>query len=64
MPTVEGFRLKIRKIYLYMTKKYRSKKLIDEHFTIISNNCWGGTIYQSYGVKYQTPTIGMFIMPA
>ena len=32
--------------------------------TIISNNCWGGTIYESYGMRKDTPTVGMFIMPS
>ncbi len=31
-------------------------------FTIISNNCWGGNIYQKFGLKYTTPTIGLFIL--
>ena len=35
-----------------------------DEFTIISNNCWGGTIYESYGMRKSTPTVGMFIMPA
>ena len=35
-----------------------------EGFTIISNNCWGGTIYESYGMRKASPTVGMFIMPS
>lgn len=31
------------------------------HFTIISNNCWGGTIYKRFGLKYQTPFVGLFL---
>ncbi len=34
----------------------------NKNFTIISNNCWGGFIYQMFGLKYNTPTIGLFIM--
>jgi uncharacterized protein (DUF1919 family) len=29
--------------------------------TIISNNCWGGDIYQALKLPYNTPFIGMFI---
>ncbi len=62
---IETLRLKFRnKIYLPLTRKNRRKKLRNENFTIISNNCWGGTIYESYGIKKMSPTIGMFIMPA
>lgn len=34
-----------------------------DDFTIISNNCWAGTIYESYGLQKKSPTIGMFILP-
>lgn len=34
--------------------------LKNKSFTIISNNCWGGVIYDIYGLKYQTPTIGLY----
>lgn len=60
----ETFRLKFRNlIYLPLTKNTRRKMLKDEKFTIISNNCWGGTIYESYGIRKMSPTVGMFIMP-
>lgn len=60
--TYEGIRLKIRKLYMHLTAKHRLKQLKNPDFTIISNNCWGGIIYQSYGLKYTSPTIGCFIM--
>ncbi len=62
MPSVEGFRLKLRTFYIDLTKKKRLKKINCQDFTIISNNCWGGLIYQSYGLPYNTPTVGLFIM--
>lgn len=58
----ETIRLKIRKYYIKATYKMRRKKINCEDFTIISNNCWGGMIYQSYGLQYNTPTIGLFFM--
>lgn len=61
----ETFRLKFRNlIWLPRTREWRRKKLDVDAFTIISNNCWGGTIYESYGMRKDSPTIGMFIMPA
>lgn len=61
----ETLRLKFRNdIYLPLTWKWRRKKLTICDFTIISNNCWGGTVYESYGLKKASPTVGMFIMPA
>lgn len=38
------------------------RKLKNTDFTIISNNCWGGFVYQKYGLKYQSPTIGLFFI--
>ncbi len=37
--------------------------LNNKDFTIISNNCWGGYIYDRYGLKYMTPTIGGIFFP-
>ncbi len=61
----ETVRLKIRNgFWLPRTCKQRAKGLKVDDFTIISNNCWGGTIYESYGMRKDTPTVGMFIMPS
>lgn len=41
----------------------RRRKLNARDFTIISNNCWAGTaVYQPFGLKYNTPTVGLFFM--
>lgn len=34
----------------------------NKDFTIISNNCWGGTVYQDLNISYKSPFVGMFIM--
>lgn len=64
MPTLEGIRLRLltypRKSKLIVSR--RIKRLKCNNFTIISNNCWGGMIYESYGLPKQSPTIGMFFM--
>lgn len=38
--------------------KKRSLKCLD--FSIISNNCWGGIIYQEYNLPYNSPTVGLY----
>lgn len=64
MISIETIRLKFRnKVLIPLTAKRRYRKLVTKDFTIISNNCWGGTIYESYGLRKTSPTIGMFIMP-
>lgn len=35
--------------------------LKNRDFTIVSNNCWGGYVYQEFGIKYNTPFIGLFV---
>lgn len=56
---------KIKNAIIKIKTKYRCflerRKLNNKNFCIISNNCWGGFIYQKFGIKYNTPTIGLFI---
>lgn len=63
MPTWEGVRLKVNRFIRTKFADLRRKKLTVTNFTIISNNCWGGTIYESYNLPKQSPTVGLFIMP-
>ena len=48
---------KIRKII----SPIRKIGLKNRDFSIISNNCWGGYVYDTFGLKYNTPTIGLYI---
>lgn len=60
--TVEGLRLNIRKQIIKHTCNSRQKKLKNKNFTIISNNCWGGMVYESFNLPKQSPTVGLFFM--
>ncbi len=46
---------------------YASKEILrhlairNKQVTIISNNCWGGFMYQSCRIKYNTPFIGLYM---
>ena len=62
MPTYEGLRLKILKYWRVGLANHRKKQLKFTDFTIISNNCWGGMIYESYNLPKESPTVGMFFM--
>lgn len=56
------FKSKIKSIYhkfLNLTKIYRRIGLKNKDFTIISNNCTVGYIYQYFGLPYRTPTEGI-----
>lgn len=62
MPTYEGLRLKVLKYWRVGLADWRKKQLKFTDFTIISNNCWGGMIYESYNLPKESPTVGMFFM--
>ena len=56
--TFESIRLEIQKYQRKFLAGQRRKMLKNTQFTILSNNCWGGMIYESYGLPNQTPTAG------
>lgn len=58
--TYEGIRLRILKIKRKLFANIRQQKINKKDFTIISNNCWGGMIYESYNLPKQSPTVGMY----
>lgn len=60
MLNVESINLRINKFIRCHFSNMRKKKIKNTNFTIISNNCWGGMIYESYALKKQTPTVGLF----
>lgn len=52
MDTTRGIKNMLAKVHHALLKS--------DDFTIISNNCWGGIIYKYFGMKFQSPTIGMY----
>lgn len=58
---------KIRRVFLHITDKiksyFRRSRLKNKHFTIISNNCFGGTVYEFFNLVKQSPTVGLFMFP-
>lgn len=51
----------VRRKVTYLLSFWRRRKLVNRSFTIISNNCWGGFIYQRYNLPYKSPFLGLFI---
>lgn len=40
----------------------RKRQFLRTDFCLISNNCWGAMhFYQRFGLKYNTPTVGLYI---
>lgn len=53
----------LRKLKKWMNRRikaFRCVGLKGKDFSIIANNCTGGYVYQYFGLKYNTPTIGCF----
>ena len=53
-----------RKIVQYGKKYYTyqdQKRLHNHQFVIISNNCFGGQVYQWLGKTYNTPFVGLYL---
>ncbi|MBQ7170770.1 MAG: DUF1919 domain-containing protein [Clostridia bacterium] len=43
-------------------QKRRQARLKTKDFSILCNNCWGGFLYQFFGLPYRTPTVGLFFL--
>lgn len=52
---------KIKKIIKSILQFIRRIKLKNRNVSIISNNCWGAFVYQRFGIKYNSPFIGLFL---
>lgn len=59
MLTKAQLKRRIKKLAAYFYRWF----LRNDNFSIISNNCWGGVIYDRYALQYLTPTIGLWIPP-
>lgn len=42
---------------------FNRKNLNNTDFTIISNNCWAGIVYEHYYMSKNTPTVGTYFFP-
>lgn len=50
-----------KRIVYSITKSNMRKRLKNTDFSIISDNCWGGRVYEELGLPYRTPFIGLYI---
>jgi uncharacterized protein (DUF1919 family) len=58
---VDALRLHKQKTVDRLLRQFRLKKLRNKNFSVICNNCTAGMgIYQKLGLRYTTPTIGLF----
>lgn len=53
----------VHRIQKYTNKyigKLRLTNLKSKSFTVISNNCWAGSVYRYYNLPYNSPTVGLY----
>lgn len=59
----EFINIHYKNLIRHIFANFRKSKLNKEKFTIISNNCWGGMVYESVNLIKQSPTVGLYILP-
>lgn len=57
---IKSIKEKLRDVFVNNNSK---KMLKNKSFTIISSNCNGGFLYHDLGIKFNSPTINLFIYP-
>lgn len=53
----------MRAIIYRLRQRFAQRRLRGVEFSIVSNNCWGGHVYQCLGRPYLTPFVGLFLSP-
>lgn len=43
--------------------RYEKAQLRDQPFILVTNNCWGYSLYESLEREYNTPFVGLFLYP-
>jgi uncharacterized protein (DUF1919 family) len=39
------------------------RRVTNRNFTIVSNDCFGGMAYEELGLRYESPFVGLFLVP-
>lgn len=55
---------KVKKLVLNCRAWILRKFLVEKDFSIVSDNCWGGFVYQYFNIQYNSPFIGLYIFSA
>lgn len=50
----------VKKIPYNIRRAYNKKRIKSREFTVISNNCWAGKLYQYLDMPYLSPTVGLY----
>ena len=50
----------VKNIPYNIRRAYNKKRIKSRDFTVISNNCWAGKLYQYLDMPYLSPTVGLY----
>jgi uncharacterized protein (DUF1919 family) len=53
---------KLRHQYFLAKRKLDRLFLRNKDFSLFSNDCWGGELYQYFDLAYSTPFVGLYVM--
>lgn len=51
---------KIKKLFYEIRRFFVKKSIKNKNFSVISNNCWAGRVYQYLDMPYLSPTAGLY----
>lgn len=66
MRIARRWRDKVNYVFRYKDILYLKEKitpLTQQHYSVLSMNCFGGHIYQDFKIPYESPTAGLFFFP-
>lgn len=57
----QPFTIALKEMFYASQKSIRHRAIRNKEVTIISNNCWGGFMYQSCNLPYSSPFVGLYL---
>src|SRR5687767_9482629 len=55
--------ISVNRIRALLRQQYNHRRLKLRSFTIVSDDCWGGVVYQNLGLPYLSPFVNMHVKP-
>lgn len=58
--SVGNIRERIKKFFFELRRFFVKRSIRNKNFSVISNNCWAGRLYQYLDMPYLSPTAGLY----
>ena len=60
---MKAFLQAIGRVMYRLVMPLRRRRLKNRSVSIVSNDCWSSFMYRFYGLPFNSPFVGLFIMP-